>query len=55
MDQRVTELEIAVSHQQHLLDELNDVVLSQQKQLDELTRELQRLWQRIEQSDEEPA
>lgn len=52
MEQRLTELEIAFSHQQHLVDELNSVVLAQQRQLEQVERELQRLRQMLQKQDE---
>lgn len=45
MDQeaRVTELEIQLAHQQHLLSELNDALVHQQQELDRVSTELSRL------------
>ena len=38
--QRITDLEERLTYQQHLIDQLNDVVLSQSRQLERLSREL---------------
>lgn len=37
---RITELEKRLTHQQHLLDQLNEVVLGQSRQLERLGREI---------------
>ena len=37
---RMTDLEERLTHQQHLIDQLNDVVLGQARQLERLGREL---------------
>ena len=44
-DQRLTELEIKASFSEDLLDQLNLVVVRQQQQIDQLTRELAHLRQ----------
>ena len=44
-DLRLTELEIKASFSEDLLDQLNLVVVRQQQQIDQLTRELARLRQ----------
>jgi SlyX protein len=38
--QRMTDLEERLTYQQHLIDQLNDVVLGQARQLERLGREL---------------
>jgi SlyX protein len=38
--QRITDLEERLTYQQHLIDQLNDVVLSQARQIERLSREL---------------
>ncbi len=38
--QRLTDLEERLTYQQHLIDQLNDVVLGQARQLERLGREL---------------
>lgn len=43
MENRVIELETKISYQEHLLQELNDVIASQQQQIDRLEKELQRI------------
>ena len=37
---RITDLEERLTHQEHLIDQLNDVVLGQARQLERLSREL---------------
>lgn len=37
---RITDLEERLTHQQHLIDQLNEVVLGQARQLERLGREL---------------
>ena len=39
-EQRITELEIRFSHQDHFLKELNDVVVSQQNTITRLEKEI---------------
>lgn len=43
MDERLIELELRYTHLQHLVDQLNDVIVSQQRELDLLARELREL------------
>lgn len=40
LEERLVELEIRFTEQQHLLQELNDVVVRQQREIDGLTAEL---------------
>ena len=46
-DHRLTELEIKASFNEDLLDQLNQVVIRQQRQIDMLMREVERLRQQI--------
>lgn len=46
IDQRLTELEIKASFTEDLLDQLDQVIARQQKQIDALARELAELRQR---------
>jgi len=46
-DQRLTELEIKVSYQEDLLDQLNQVVVRQQQEIDLLLREVRQLRQQV--------
>ncbi|HXH71331.1 MAG TPA: SlyX family protein [Mariprofundaceae bacterium] len=43
MEDRLIELETKISYQEHLLQELNDVIASQQQQLDRLEKEMKRV------------
>jgi SlyX protein len=43
MEERIIELETRFMHQQSTIQELNEVVIAQQKSIDELKRELDRL------------
>jgi SlyX protein len=45
IDQRLTDLEIKASFSEDLLDQLNQVIVSQQRQIDLLMREVARLGQ----------
>ena len=47
IDHRLTELEIKSSFNEDLLDQLNQVVISQQQQIDALLREVERLRQQM--------
>ena len=46
-DHRLTELEIKASFNEDLLDQLNQVIIRQQRQIDALLREVERLRQQI--------
>ena len=46
-DHRLTELEIKASFSEDLLDQLNQVIIRQQRQLDALAREVERLRQQL--------
>ncbi len=50
-DHRMTELEIALTHQQAMLDELSGVVRDQDARIDTLLLRLDRLARRIEEAD----
>ncbi|HOB93753.1 MAG TPA: SlyX family protein [Aquabacterium sp.] len=50
-DQRLTDLEIKVSFQEDTLDQLNAVVVRQQRQIDALLRELADLRDRVPDAD----
>jgi len=43
VNERIIELETKSSYQEHLIQELNDVVISQQKQIDSLQASMQRV------------
>lgn len=45
---RLTELEIALAHQERLADDLSDVIRAQSDRIDRLERILLRLAQRVE-------
>lgn len=50
LEARITELEIRLTHQDRLLEELNSVVIEQQDLLDRLRREVGALTQRLAES-----
>ena len=50
MELRIVDLEMRFMHQESTLQELNDVVISQQKQIDELSREVDLLKKQIKAS-----
>jgi SlyX protein len=43
MDARIEALETKISYQEHLIQELNEVVISQQNQMDKLEKSLEQL------------
>lgn len=51
LEQRLTDLEIKVSFQEDTLDQLNAVVVRQQRQIDALLRELADLRDRVPDAD----
>ena len=51
MENRVVELETKISYQEHLLQELNDVIASQQQQIDRLEQELRRIREHLKGND----
>jgi len=40
MEQRLTDMEMMIMHQGHVIEQLNEVVTSHQTSIDQLTREL---------------
>jgi len=57
MEDRVIELEIKISHQEHLLETLNQVIIEQGKELDGLKRRVELLTDRVKaaaQPEQEP-
>ena len=50
-DQRLTELEIKASFSEDLLDQLNAVIVRQQRQIDDLLRALQSLRSQLSDAD----
>ena len=48
MDERVTELEIQLTHQQRQVDELNELVYGQQQIIDRLAGELQQIKEQLQ-------
>jgi len=51
MESRLTELEMKISYQDHVIGELNDVVTRQQKELDQLEKAVLRLNEHLKQAD----
>ena len=43
MEERIVDLEMRFMHQQSIIQELNEVVIAQQKSIDELKEEVDRL------------
>ncbi len=43
MDDRIAEVETRIAFQENTLQDLNDVIVQQQKQIDQLTRDLMRV------------
>ncbi|ATX82854.1 SlyX protein [Mariprofundus ferrinatatus] len=43
MEKRIIELETKISYQDHIISELDDVVTSQQKQIEKLEKEMKRV------------
>ncbi|MDX8403303.1 MAG: SlyX family protein [Mariprofundaceae bacterium] len=50
LEKHIIELETKVSYQDHIIQELNDVVTSQQKQIDVLESEFKRLREHLKTS-----
>ena len=50
VEHRIIELETKISYQDHLIQELNDVVIQQQKQLDAMEKELKRIREHLKQA-----
>jgi len=51
MQTRLIELETKISYQDHIIGELNDVVIRQQRQIDQLEKSVKRLQSQLKQSD----
>jgi len=49
MENRIIELETKISYQEHLLQELNEVITSQQRQIDSLEKEVRRIREYLKQ------
>jgi len=47
MEERIIELETKISYQDHIIGELNDVVTSQQKQIDRLEKQMHRMQEHL--------
>ncbi|MGO1117072.1 SlyX family protein [Rhodovibrionaceae bacterium A322] len=47
MESRVMELESRLAHQENMLDDLNGIVVSQQREIDDLTRKLEMMISRV--------
>ncbi|MBJ6723501.1 SlyX family protein [Geomesophilobacter sediminis] len=43
MEQRLTDMEMLIMHQGHVIDQLNEVVTQQQRHIDHLMRELKHI------------
>lgn len=54
-DDRLTEVEIKVTHQEHLLETLNQVVIEQQKEIEAMRLRLDRFERMLSNFDENPA
>ncbi len=50
MENRIVELETKISYQDHTIAQLNEVVTSQQQQIDQLEKAVERLRQHLKQS-----
>ncbi len=50
MESRLTELETKISYQDHLIGELNDVVIRQQQQIDQLEKAVLRVSEHLKQA-----
>jgi SlyX protein len=48
MSEQITDLEIQLTHQQHQIEELNDLVYCQQRQLDALTAEFRQVKEQLQ-------
>ena len=54
LEKRIAKLEMIISYQEQIFDDLNDVVLAQQKQIDVLGQELHKFQQTLLSLGEEP-
>jgi len=50
LENRIIELETKISYQEHLIQELNDVITSQQKQIDQLERDIHQIRDHLKQA-----
>ncbi|MDQ6997453.1 MAG: SlyX family protein [Mariprofundus sp.] len=50
MEERLIELETKISYQDHLINELNDVVVRQQQQIDKLEKQMVRFGDHLKQA-----
>jgi SlyX protein len=48
MNDRITDLEIQLTHQQQQVEELNDLMYRQQQEIDALTLELRRIKEQLQ-------
>ena len=48
---RITDLEVQLAHQAHMLDDLSDVVTRQSREIDLLTRRLRMVMERLAEHD----
>lgn len=48
MEERITELEIRIAHQEATLEALNKALVDQQQQIDRLQEQLRRLTERLQ-------
>lgn len=48
MTDQLTDFEIQLTHQQHLVDELNELVYRQQQEIDALTIELRQIKEQLQ-------
>lgn len=55
MEEKLVELETKFSFQEDLLADLNDIVIKQQRQLDELLRELTVIKEQLQEAEERDA
>jgi len=51
MENRIIELETKISYQEHLIQELNDVVTRQQNQIDALEKRMNRMQEHLKSAD----
>lgn len=54
-DTRVTELETLVTHLQHDLEQMSNVLLAQKSEIDALARSVEKLQRRLDVLEEQPA
>ncbi len=54
MEERVTELEVKISFLEKTIEDLNDALLSQGKDIEKIERELAKIRGHLEQKDNEP-